>query len=354
MDPMASTPSKTPIISVRPEPQSGAYGALRRRVYELLEQALPDDFPSRVVDLVLMTLILLTAIAITLESMEGLRLRFGGLFNSAEVFFVTFFSAEYALRLWSAADNPAHQDRRIRPRLSYMLSPMALIDLAAVLPFYLIAFGTIGGTNQLLILRSVRLLRVLKLTRYSTSFAILSGVIKDNVRALGAALFLLMVIMLIAASGIYVFERDAQPVDFGSIPAAMWWAFATLTTVGYGDVTPITVGGKVFGAGIAVVGIGMVALPTAILASAFSEQLRLRSQHYSTKVDSALEDGLLTTGEQQELEVLRKALGIGADSAERILATEYSRLTSSHAETDVTCPHCNQNQDEPRVSECTG
>ena len=244
------------------------------------------------------------------------------------------------MRLWSAVDNPNYDHGRLASRLRYMITPMAIIDLVAVLPFYLITFGLIGGTNQLLVLRSVRLLRVLKLTRYSASFTILSGVIRDNVRALSASLFLMMIIMLIAASGIYVFERQAQPVAFGSIPAAMWWAFATLTTVGYGDVTPITVGGKIFGASISVVGVGMVALPTAILASAFSEQLRLRSQQYSTKVDNALEDGVLDSEEQKELEVLRNALGIGADAAERILATEFSRLTTKQAGPDMTCPHC--------------
>ena len=106
---------------------------------------------------------------------------------------------------------------------------------------------------------------------------------RENGRALSAAFLILLTVMLLAASGMYYFERESQPVDFGSIPAAMWWAFATLTTVGYGDVTPITVGGKIFGALITVVGIGMVALPTSILASGYTQQLKVSTAVYEGK-----------------------------------------------------------------------
>ena len=148
-----------------------------------------------------------------------------------------------------------------------------------------------------------------------------------------------MVVMLLAATGMYYFEQTAQPEAFSSIPASMWWAFATLTTVGYGDVTPITVGGKVFGAMITVIGVGMVALPAGILASAFTEQLRVRSTTYHRKVDEAYLDGELSEAEAEELEQLREDLGLDPAIAERILSAEETFIGEFHS-AGRRCPHC--------------
>ena len=148
---------------------------------------------------------------------------------------------------------------------------------------------------------------------------------------------ILVIVMVIAASGIHLFERGAQPDAFGSIPAAMWWAFATLTTVGYGDVTPITVGGKVFGALITVVSVGIVALPAGILASSFSERLRLRSSSYRGMADRAYADGILTDEEIAELETERRELGLGGDLAAAILDEEQLRHS-----TEGRCRTCGQ------------
>ena len=278
------------------------YIAARRRTHEILEQGAPGDTPSRIADYLIMALILITVAAITLESLEGVRVRIAPQLQVIERIVVALFSLEYVARVWSAVDDPRYEGMsNTAARIRYVLTPMALVDLVAVAPFYLVQFGVLAGTSNTLVLRSIRLLRILKLTRYSSSITVLTSVVRENVRALGAAVFLLMVVMMIAASGIYVFEHEAQPQDFGSIPAAMWWAFATLTTVGYGDVTPITVGGKIFGASITVIGVGMVALPTAILASAFSAQLRERARRFSQHVDEAIEDGILTPEERAKL-----------------------------------------------------
>lgn len=219
-----------------------------------------------------------------------------------------------------------------------MFSFHAIIDLLAILPFYLLTFGLLGGFDMRF-LRAVRLLRVLKLTRYSSALNMLIVTVAENGKSLAASFFILLTVMLLAASGSYYFERESQPIDFGSIPAAMWWAFATLTTVGYGDVTPITVGGKVFGALITVVGLGMVALPTGILASGFAHQLRMRSEQYQNKADEALDDGELSSSELKELEELRLQLGLSKHTASQILDVETVRK-SLHAESDDFCPHC--------------
>ncbi|MBT8100717.1 MAG: ion transporter, partial [Gammaproteobacteria bacterium] len=229
--------------------------------------------------------------------------------------------------------------RPFRTRIRFIFSFHALIDLLAILPFYLLAFGIFGNVDMRF-LRAVRLMRVLKLTRYFAALNMLIIAVKENGRALAASSMILVTIMLLAASGMYYFERQTQPVDFGSIPAAMWWAFATLTTVGYGDVTPITVGGKVFGALITVVGIGMVALPTSILASGYSQQLKLSATAYRNQADAAYDDGILTDEEIRDLEELRINLGLGKHTASQILDEEAVRAALELGNRPKSCPHC--------------
>mgnify|MGYP000327257988 CR=1 FL=1 len=133
-----------------------------------------------------------------------------------------------------------------------------------ILPFLFFLFIPDHQLEDLRILKLVAMARLFKLTRYSASLGLLIRVYQENKRILLAAFLVMIALMFMASAGIYIFERQAQPVDFGSIPAAMWWAFATLTTVGYGDVTPITVGGKVFGSMVTVCGVGVAAMPAGI------------------------------------------------------------------------------------------
>ncbi len=315
----------------------------RRRIHELLEIASAGDNISRIVDVGLIILILLSVISIVLESVQVINDSYHVYFYWIEVVSVFIFTLEYVLRIWSCVDSPNNiksKSSYLMLRIRYSFSFSAVIDLLAILPFYFMMFGLFGNADMRF-LRSFRLLRIFKLTRYSAAFDVLNVVFKENLRAFGAAFFILLVVMLLAASGMYYFEHEAQPKEFSSILASMWWAFTTLTTVGYGDVTPITGAGKSFGALITVVGVGMVALPTAILASAFSEQLRLRTNKYENLADRAYEDGILTTNEKEELESLREELGIGKAVAEQILANEEKRVTSSKInQEDNKCPHC--------------
>ncbi len=212
------------------------------------------------------------------------------------------------------------------------MTPMALIDLIAILPFYL----SILVTLDLRFVRVLRVLRIFKLTRYFSAIGVLLSVLKEEANSFGAALFILFVILVLASSGIYLFEHQAQPEAFGSIPAAMWWGVATLTTVGYGDMTPITNGGKIFGACITIVGIGMVALPAGILASGFSDHLRGRQDAYGDLVDAALEDGIVTRQEQEALEANRQRLGLSKEDSARIFARMAKEIHGKH----TVCPHC--------------
>ncbi len=315
---------------------------MRQHVFRMLETAREDDRKSRFVDLCLIALISSSVAAVILESMPSVEARYGDAFSLFEVFTVAVFSVEYLLRIWTAVEFDAR--RGLSPwqaRLRYMASFHAIIDLLAILPFYLLLFGAFGNVDMRF-LRAVRLLRVLKLTRYSAAMNMLLITIRENGKALAAAFLILVTVMLMAASGMYYFERQVQPEDFGSIPAAMWWAFATLTTVGYGDVTPVTNGGKVFGALITVVGIGMVALPTSILATGYAHQLKLSTTTYRNRADEALDDGIIDEKEARDLEELRVDLGIGKHTASQILDAGMVRraLQGDQVRPGPVCPHC--------------
>lgn len=312
-------------------------GRLRLRSFQLLERAENGDHSSLVIDLFLVMLIVLSTIAIVLESVGSLYDSYANVFFLFEVYTVTIFTLEYMLRVWCCVETAPAGANHLVFRLKYMFSAAALIDLLAILPFYLMLGGFVVQADMRF-LRMFRLLRVFKLTRYSAAFDILGQALKENAKSLAAAFFILLMVMLVAATGMYYFEREAQPEAFSSIPAAMWWAFATLTTVGYGDITPVTAGGKVFGAFITVLGLGMVALPTGILASAYTEQLRRRSERYRRKADDALQDGILTDCEIDELEELRESLGLDKSAASEILGFEKNKNESN--EPGTTCPHC--------------
>ena len=157
--------------------------------------------------------------------------------------------------------------------------------------------------------------------------------------------------MLLAASGMYFFERHVQPVAFGSIPDAMWWAVSTLTTVGYGDVTPQTVGGKMFGALVTIIGVGMVALPTGILASGYAAQANMRLHRYRQEASRALDDGIITQEESLRLEKTRLAMSVSSQTATQILEDERAIQKRTTQPTDADCPHCGKSSSPAKGSQ---
>lgn len=324
--------------------------SFRRAVFLALQTARDGDRVSRIVDAFLVSLISISIIAVILESIPSVENRYFDQFFWLEIFTVSVFTVEYALRVWTSIEDPniaGFSANEFKNRLRFVVSTHAVIDFLAILPFYLVMFGVFGNVDMRF-LRAIRLLRILKLTRYSSAFDMLMTCCRENLRSLGASFFVLLTVMLLAASGMYFFERESQPVAFGSIPAAMWWAFATLTTVGYGDVTPITVGGKIFGALITVIGIGMVALPTGILASGYAQQIKLRSDQYRAKAEQALDDGILSATEKTDLESFRVELGLGKHAASQILDTRMVRKALHQDLPEDLCPHCGETIDKPR------
>ena len=244
----------------------------RKRVHDILE--LGSNAPLAVaINAGLIVLILLNALAFAAETVPELGARYAGYFRAFDTVSVLIFTIEYGLRLWSCVDAPVlAQNPPWRARLHFAGRPLMLIDLAAILPFYLSFLFAL----DLRVLRVLRLFRFLKLARYSPAIQALGRVIAMERRSLLGALLLMMTLLLFAATGLYLVEREAQPEAFGSIPAAAWWALATLTTVGYGDVVPITPLGKLFGGIVMIFGLGMFALPIAIVATGFSEQAHRR------------------------------------------------------------------------------
>lgn len=223
---------------------------------------------------ILMGLILFSLVVFTLETEPVVTEQFGPIITAINLIIAVIFAIEYGVRVWSCGVDPDYTG--FKGRLKFIISPMAVIDLIAFLP----SFVLMGSTNAywVRILRVFRLLRILKLGRYSKSIRVLGQVFKEGWREIVVSIGFALFFIFLSAVCLYFIEGPAQPEEFGSIPRTLWWSVATLTTVGYGDVYPITALGKVFASIIALLGIGVVALPTGILTSRFLEEQRLMSE----------------------------------------------------------------------------
>ena len=247
------------------------YQRVRRRTYEVLEKAGEGDRLSQAVDIVIIAVILANMGAVVLESFEGLYERYAGWFAALELVSVALFTVELALRLWTC---DLLRPGRTWPVavMRFLVSPVGLIDLLAIVPFYLPLLIPVD-LRVVRILRLVRFLRLLKLTRYTRSVTAIAAVVRERRHELMVAVFLTALLLMVASTLMYYMESKVQPDAFPNIIASLWWAVATLTTIGYGDVFPVTGLGRLLSGIIAVLGIGLVALPTAIISSGFVEAL---------------------------------------------------------------------------------
>ena len=291
-------------------------GIFRKRVWTILEPANEKDSLSKFIDIFLVCLIFFNILMVILETVETLYLQYEKHFKFFELFSVTIFSIEYIGRLWSCVENKTKNQSNAKVRLKYIFSFSAIIDAIAILPS-LLAF--LFPTVDLRFVRALRIFRLLKFSRYSNSINTLLVVLWDQRKSLGAAFFILFIVLIISSSGMYIVEKDIQPEKFGSIPQSMWWSIVTLTTVGYGDVYPVTSMGKFFGSIIIILGIGTVALPSGILASAFTEYTRRNQQKYEDKLKFMLSDNIIDDDERKELNELSERLNL---SDEDIAAIE--------------------------------
>jgi voltage-gated potassium channel len=222
----------------------------------------------------LLALILFSIVLFTFETEQSLSLPFSPYIATLNFVIALLFAAEYGLRLWSCKENPLYSGKW--GRIKFMFSYMAIIDLIAFLPA-LLFFGAIN-TYWLRLFRIFRILSLLKLGRYSKSLKTVVNSIKKSWRELVVTFGLALFFLYLSAVLLYFVESDTQPEAFGSIPRAMWWAVATLTTVGYGDVYPITVIGRICAGLVALIGVAIVALPAGILAGGFIEEYKARRE----------------------------------------------------------------------------
>jgi len=226
-----------------------------------------------VFEIFLISLIVANALVVSLDSVARLAAAYGRYFQIFEIMSVGIFTAEYALRVWSALEDPRYAEEPLADRVRYMTHPYMLIDFFAIAPAYLAFFFPVA---DLRILRLFRLFRLLKIARYSPAVTTLIHVLSLERRALFGTLLLLVCIMCLSGEGIYIIEGTAQPKIFGDLPTCMYWAIITLTTVGYGDITPVTALGRMWAGITAVMGLGLFALPVGIIASAFMTEIHRR------------------------------------------------------------------------------
>ena len=246
---------------------------LRRRFHEILERGDPNDRAGLVVERSIIALIVINLAAVVLESIPRFETRYALAFDVVEAVSLVVFTAEYALRLWTAVEHPQFQHLSpARRRWRYALSGSGLVDLVAALPFW---FGYFLPPDFRAVMM-LRVVRFVKFARYSAAMRSLLDALYSERRALFGCLVIMLGTTLVAAAAMHVAEGHAQPDKFGTIPDSMWWAVVTLGTVGYGDVVPITMPGKLVAAITIFCGLIMIALPVGIIASAFNEEIHRR------------------------------------------------------------------------------
>ena len=292
------------------------YENIKKRTSELLSKGNITDKPSQYVDMGLFILILLNVIAVCLESVQNIGNEYKKPFYYFEMFSVFIFGIEYLLRVWSA---PAREDlgenSNFIKRLKYIFSFTGLVDFIAIIPSIITIFGGL----DLRWLRVLRLLRLLKISNYSSAIEDFFSAIMADWRSFSAALYLVLVALFLSSALMYIAENESQPDKFSSIPETMWWSLITLTTVGYGDVSPITPFGKIIGAFTAIMGVCTVALLTGIVASAFANQRAQRTAILEAEINQALSDGVISDIEAKKIEKLRKELNLSPEHSRSLM-----------------------------------
>lgn len=245
----------------------------RKKAYTTLEPKEETTSLSKTIDLSISTLILLSVISVILESIPAVESKYGNYFSYFHLFTISIFTIEYLLRVWVAIENEKFSDNPFKARISYIFSPLGILDLLAILPFYIpVSIGV--DFRFMKLFRLLRVFRLFELFQYNREINVFINVFRNKRKDLILGSTFILLLLLFVSTLMYFAEHEAQPEKFSSILDAMWWGVATITTVGYGDITPITAIGKLLGGITAVFGFALFAVPAGILASGFSEEMQ--------------------------------------------------------------------------------
>ena len=252
----------------------------KKRIFDIIESPDDSDLASKMFDIVITSLIIINLVLIIADTFDiPAKLRF--IFNVIEIITVIVFTIEYIFRLWTA-DLRLPGQNKIMARLKYMITFMALIDLFSILPFY-IPFIIRLDLRILRTLRIARLLRLFKVNRYTSTFSTIGNVFKKKMAQLITSVFIILMLMIIISVLMFNIEHEAQPDKFVNAFSSFWWALATFSTIGYGDIYPITIAGQILNGIFAFLAIGLVAIPTGIISAGFTEQTKKKNEAESGK-----------------------------------------------------------------------
>ena len=254
---------------------------IKTRIFELVQKGSHGQKSNLIFDYSILTLIILSVITIVLESFPEINKEFGEQLRVFNIFTIIIFTIEYLLRLY-VSDLTHPSDSKVKSALKFIFSGYGLIDLIAILPFYIPMLIKVD-LRFLRILRLTRVLRILKVNRYNNSLILIGTVIKEKRSELAVTGFVTLLLLIFASFIMYYVEGSAQPDAFPNILSALWWAVATLTTVGYGDIYPVTALGKILSGFIALLGIGLVALPTGLISAGFISKLETKKSDNEEK-----------------------------------------------------------------------
>lgn len=284
---------------------------LRKRLYTQLEPDARDRSGLSPLNTFIFILVLISFLALALETEDTIGPAWRAAIDYVNIAIVAVFAIEYVVRVWAAGEDPRY--RGVIGRLRYMMTPYALADLIAFLPELIWILLTPAGVGDdvLIILRVLRVARLIKIARFVPAFDVLGATVERAGTQLLTTLAMALALVYVSAVALYFVEGvgGQQQENFASIPRALWWAIATLTTVGYGDVYPVTALGRIFASVIALAGIGVVALPAGVFASAFSDELREREiNKLKERVEAVETENDQLEAENDELEAENEEL----------------------------------------------
>ena len=293
----------------------------RQKVHAIVYPSAYGGSLHTIFDTFIVIWVIVSVLAVILESVQGIHYLLNLEFIVLDAIAVSIFTLEYCLRMYCCVEEPGYQ-RAVSGRLKMAKSTSSIIDILAIAPFFLEVF--LHHLIDLRFMRVFRLLRLLKLSRYTGATQSLSKVIAREWPVMAASAFIMLLLVVMTASLGYLFEHEAQPDKFENIPQAIYWAVVTLASVGYGDISPITPAGRAMTIVLALIGIGIFAIPAALLSSAFSDQLKRDREALINTIYEMLADGHLDNKEVEYIKTESKRLHL-TDEEIKILLDRANR-----------------------------